>query len=200
MDRLKALAFCKKHRHREFYQPIVLEPGIIERRGKWNQATKSLAHMLFANIRGMTLLDIGCNCGFFLFEGLHRGAIEAMGIDNDANALEIANEISDVLGYRVTFRYGDIEKIQMEKKFDVVLIMNILHELNDCAAVITKCLQHTNKLLVIEHEEEQERYFPRSPCFQIQSPRCAGQRKVSLFEVAPGSRIFDLDAIRDHDE
>ena len=83
MDRKKAMDFVYEHRNTKFYHPVIFVPGIIEIRGKWHDATKQMAQILFENIKGKSVLDLGCNSGFFLHEAQNRGATRLVGVDHD---------------------------------------------------------------------------------------------------------------------
>src|SRR2546421_12240252 len=50
---------------------------------KW----QSFAHALPADLRGQTVLDIGCNAGFYAIEMKRRGADRVVGIDTDEEFL-----------------------------------------------------------------------------------------------------------------
>src|SRR5829696_5453580 len=50
---------------------------------KWKQ----FAHAIPADLRGRTVLDIGCNGGFYSIEMKRRGADRVLGIDHDPRYL-----------------------------------------------------------------------------------------------------------------
>lgn len=85
------------------------------------------------DLQGKTVLDIGCNNGFFSFECEKRGA-KVLAIERP-NALK-----SDILGFKtakrilnsnVEFKFLDIydEKIKNLGKFDIVLALGLLYHL-----------------------------------------------------------------------
>ena len=45
------------------------------------------AHLVPRDLTGKTVLDIGCNAGFYSFEMRRRGASRVLGIDSDARYL-----------------------------------------------------------------------------------------------------------------
>lgn len=81
------------------------------------------------DMRGSTVLDIGCNAGFYTFRLAERGAT-VTGIDHDPHYLRQARYAAEVLGH-------DVELLQMEaydvpdlgRRFDYVLFMGVLYHL-----------------------------------------------------------------------
>ena len=54
------------------------------------------ADVLPADLQGKTVLDIGCNAGFFSMEMKRRGAERVLGIDSDDEYLAQASFAADV--------------------------------------------------------------------------------------------------------
>src|ERR1700716_1914614 len=53
---------------------------------KWNR----FAHAIPADLKGKSVLDIGCNAGFYAIEMKRRGAKRVVGIDSDPAYLQQA--------------------------------------------------------------------------------------------------------------
>ena len=56
------------------------------------------AHCLPADMRGLSVLDIGCNGGFYSIEMKRRGAARVLGIDFDEDYLRQARFAAEVAG------------------------------------------------------------------------------------------------------
>lgn len=56
------------------------------------------------DLSGKTVLDIGCNAGFYALEMKRRGANRVLGIDTDERYLAQAEFAAEVLGLDVAFR------------------------------------------------------------------------------------------------
>jgi SAM-dependent methyltransferase len=67
---------------------------------KWRQ----FAHALPADLRGRTVLDIGCNAGFYSIEMKRRGADRVVGIDSDETYLAQARFAAEVFEVDIDFR------------------------------------------------------------------------------------------------
>ena len=67
---------------------------------KWRQ----FAHALPADLSGASVLDIGCNAGFYALEMKRRGAQRVLGIDFDKDYLAQARFAAEVSGLEIEFR------------------------------------------------------------------------------------------------
>jgi len=89
------------------------------------------AHALPSDLAGRSVLDIGCNAGFYAMEMKRRGAGEVVAVDSDERYLRQARFAADALGY------GDIrfEKLsvydvaRLGRRFDLVIFMGVLYHL-----------------------------------------------------------------------
>jgi 2-polyprenyl-3-methyl-5-hydroxy-6-metoxy-1,4-benzoquinol methylase len=180
MNRKRAIQFCHKYATKRFYQPVVFVPGVIEVKGKWNEATKKLSSLILRNCAGKSILDLGCMHGYFLHEAKKEGADEVVGVDHDIVEVRIAEEINEILDDGVNIVHKDLADYTPDHPFDIVLMMNIIHVLPDPATVINRYLDFCTEL-VIEHDEGHDKYFPRQPDQVLDSPRSAGHRKLSCF-------------------
>jgi len=85
-----------------------------------------------ADLSGKTVLDIGCNAGFYAVEMLRRGAARVVGIDSDDRYLAQARLASEALGFggRVEFRNLSVYDVAaLGERFDVVVFMGVLYHL-----------------------------------------------------------------------
>ena len=83
-----------------------------------------------ADLTGKTVLDIGCNGGFYSVEMKRRGADRVVGIDFDDYYLDQARFAADALDLDVDFRRLSVYDVAaLGEKFDVVLFMGLLHHL-----------------------------------------------------------------------
>lgn len=79
-----------------------------------------------------TILDIGCDCGGWCFEALHRGATSVCGFDNNENIIELANRLAQKFDYtnQVVFNVFDFNLMKWKKiatLSDVVFINQCLY-------------------------------------------------------------------------
>jgi tRNA (mo5U34)-methyltransferase len=95
-------------------------------RVKWSR----FAHALPGDLRGKSVLDIGCNGGFYSMEMKSRGARRVVGIDPDNRYLAQAKFAAEVNGLDIEFRQLSVYDIaRLGERFDVVLFLGVLYHL-----------------------------------------------------------------------
>jgi tRNA (mo5U34)-methyltransferase len=94
---------------------------------KW----RKLQTFLPEDLRGATVLDIGCNAGFYSIELARRGA-SVTAIDVDEHYLAQARWAAGVFGVsdRVTFQRAQVYSLAgAERRWDIVLFLGVLYHL-----------------------------------------------------------------------
>ena len=82
------------------------------------------------DLTGMSVLDIGCNGGFYSIEMKRRGAEHVLGIDHDEDYLEQARYAAEVLELDISFRRMSVYELpKLGQRFDLVLFMGVLYHL-----------------------------------------------------------------------
>lgn len=93
---------------------------------KWS----TFQHAIPADLSGKTVLDVGCNAGFYSLEMKRRGAARVLGIDSDPGYLAQARFAAEVTGAEIEFRELDVYDVgRLREKFDLVLFMGVLYHL-----------------------------------------------------------------------
>lgn len=93
---------------------------------KWRR----FADRIPPDLSGRTVLDVGCNAGFYSIEMKKRNAEKVVGIDFDENYLRQARFAAQVCGMEIEFKkmsVYDVEKLG--EKFDIVLFMGVFYHL-----------------------------------------------------------------------
>jgi tRNA (mo5U34)-methyltransferase len=96
-----------------------------------NMKFKRFAPHLPADLAGRSVLDIGCNAGFYSMEMKRRGARRVVGIDSDERYLAQARFAAETLGYdNIEFRELSVYDVAaLGERFDVVIFMGVLYHL-----------------------------------------------------------------------
>lgn len=82
------------------------------------------------DLTGKTVLDIGCNAGFYSMEMKRRGAARVVGIDTDDTYLAQARFAARVTGVDIELRNLNVYEVgKLGEKFDIVLFMGVLYHL-----------------------------------------------------------------------
>jgi len=93
---------------------------------KWQR----FAHAIPADLTGKSVLDIGCNAGFYSIEMKRRGAARVLGIDSDERYLAQARFAADVVGADIEFRNLDVYRVsELGERFNLVIFMGVLYHL-----------------------------------------------------------------------
>lgn len=85
-----------------------------------------------ADLTGKTVLDIGCNAGFYSVEMRRRGAARVVGVDSDERYLAQARVATRALGFagEVEFRNLSVYDVAaLGEQFDLVIFMGVLYHL-----------------------------------------------------------------------
>jgi len=91
---------------------------------------KMFGHALPEDLAGRTVLDIGCNAGFYSIEMKRRGADRVVGIDFDDRYLDQARFAAEVKGQDIEFRKLSVYDVaELGEKFDIVIFMGVLYHL-----------------------------------------------------------------------
>ncbi len=91
---------------------------------------RGFAHVLPESLAGMSVLDIGCNGGFYAIEMKRRGAERVLGIDSDTDYLAQARFAAETLGHVIEFRQLSIYDVgALGERFDLVIFMGVLYHL-----------------------------------------------------------------------
>ena len=113
---------------------------------KWRR----FAHAIPADLRGKTVLDIGCNAGFYAFEMKRRGADRVVAIDSDPDYLNQARFAAEVLGCDIEFRTLSVYDIaQLGERFDLVIFMGVLYHLRHPLLALDLIHQHVARDLLV---------------------------------------------------
>jgi len=89
------------------------------------------AEALPKELNGKTVLDIGCNAGFYSVEMKRRGAAHVVGIDSDDRYLAQARLACAALGFTgIEFRNLSVYDVAaLGERFDLVIFMGLLYHL-----------------------------------------------------------------------
>lgn len=102
------------------------------------------------DLTGKTVLDIGCNGGFYSLEMKRRGADRVLGIDFDERYLAQAQLAAETLGMDIEFRKMSVYDVKhLEEKFDVVIFMGVLYHLRHPLLALDIIHEHVARDLLV---------------------------------------------------
>jgi len=116
--------------------------------GPWQTIQKLLPR----NLTGKTVLDVGCNAGFYAFEAKRRGAKRVLGVDGQRQHVRQALFVRKVLGLEVEFRRLNVYELNPRTigQFDITLALGLLYHLKHPVLALENLYQVTKELLIIE--------------------------------------------------
>jgi tRNA (mo5U34)-methyltransferase len=115
-------------------------------RYKWDRFAAALP----ADLSGRTVLDIGCNAGFYALEMKRRGAERVVGIDPDPRYLEQAALAAEVAGLPIELRQASVYDVAaLGERFDIVLFMGVLYHLRHPLLALDLIREHVAGDLVV---------------------------------------------------
>jgi tRNA (mo5U34)-methyltransferase len=113
---------------------------------KW----QNFAGAIPEDLSGRTVLDIGCNAGFYSIEMKRRGADRVLGIDFDETYLAQARFAAAVKDVDIEFQQLSVYDVaQLREKFDIVLFMGVLYHLRHPLLALDLIHEHVAKDLFI---------------------------------------------------
>lgn len=93
---------------------------------KWQHICREIPESL----EGMSVLDIGCNGGFYSIEMKRRGADYVLGMDVDERYLNQARFAAETLGVDIEFRKCSVYELDsIPEQFDYVIFMGVFYHL-----------------------------------------------------------------------
>ena len=113
---------------------------------KW----RSFADAIPADLTGKTVLDIGCNAGFYSMQMKRRGADRVLGIDFDADYLAQARFAAEIEGLDVEFREMSVYDVgALRERFDVVFFIGVLYHLRHPLLALDLVHEHVTRDLLV---------------------------------------------------
>jgi tRNA (mo5U34)-methyltransferase len=115
-------------------------------RVKWQR----FADALPADLHGQTVLDIGCNGGFYAIEMKRRGAERVVGIDSDRLYLAQARFAAEVSGVELELHELSVYDVgRLGETFDLVLFMGVLYHLRHPLLALDLIHEHVARDLLV---------------------------------------------------
>lgn len=109
---------------------------------KWNR----IRSVIPLDLNGWSVLDIGCNGGFYSIELKKRGAARVVGIDADPAYLAQARLAAELSGVEIELLQMSVYDVaSFKEKFDLVLFMGVLYHLRHPLLALDLLAQHVVK-------------------------------------------------------
>lgn len=114
------------------------------------QFWRCFAEALPGDLSGRSVLDIGCNGGFYALEMKRRGAARVLGIDEDERYLAQARFAAEVLGADVEYRRLSVYALgSLGERFDLVLFLGVLYHLRHPLLALDLIHEHAARDMLV---------------------------------------------------
>jgi tRNA (mo5U34)-methyltransferase len=103
-------------------------------------------------LKGRSVLDVGCNAGFYAVELKRRGAGRVLGVDSQRNLIRQAGFVRDVLGLDIEYRRASVYDLDPRDtgQFDITLALGLVYHCKHLVLALERLFAVTRELLVLE--------------------------------------------------
>lgn len=113
---------------------------------KWRR----FSHAIPRDLAGCSVLDIGCNAGFYSIEMKRRGAARVLGIDSDEDYLAQARFAGEISGLELEFRKLSVYDVgALAERFDIVLFLGVLYHLRHPLLALDLIHEHVSRDMLV---------------------------------------------------
>ncbi len=132
----------------QWYQRIQLSNGLVTP-GKIDSA-KRLTFLNGVNLSGKSVLDIGCNSGYYCLWAKKQGAARVVGIDTNEHRLEQARSLAEIERLDIEYYAKNFSEIDQLGYFDVIFCFAVLTEIKDIFGALEMLKNVTGQKAYIE--------------------------------------------------
>jgi ribosomal protein L11 methyltransferase len=128
---------------------LSIDPGRAFGSGSHPTTRMCLAELELLVHVGDTVADIGCGSGVLAIASVCLGAVGAVGVDTEDDAIEVSRANAERMGVtdRSTFLSGTIELLA-DSRFDVVVANIAAHVLHDLASALSDAVAENGALVL----------------------------------------------------
>jgi tRNA (mo5U34)-methyltransferase len=111
-----------------------------------------IKNCLPVDLSGKSVLDVGCNAGFYSVEAKRRNAGRVLGVDAMRREIMQADFVRRALGLEIEFRPLSVYDLSVSSvgRFDVTLALGLIYHLKHLVLGLEKLAQVTKDTLIVE--------------------------------------------------
>lgn len=120
-------------------------------------------------LRGLDVLDVGCNAGFYSLELKKLGARRVLGVDAQRREVAQARLATEALGLDVSFARRSVYdlSVAVEGRFDLVLALGLLYHCRHPVLALERLAEVTRGTLLVESAVAPEGWAQAPPSYLI---------------------------------
>ena len=158
--------------------------------GTWEVVRRHLP----PDLAGKSVLDVGCNAGFYSVQAKRLGAARVLGIDARQHEIRQALLVRRALGLDLELRRQSVYSLSPARlgRFDVVLALGLIYHCKHLVLALEKLFSVTRGVLIVETEILPEPHPiapPPGPSQEAAPPTLAGRPLQPLAFVHNEQRI-----------
>jgi tRNA (mo5U34)-methyltransferase len=113
---------------------------------------EKIARCLPGDLTGKTVLDVGCNAGFYSIETKRRGAASVLGVDAQRHHVRQALFVRKLLGLDIEYRRMSVYDLTGRSvgRFDITLALGLIYHCKHLVLALERLYEVTKELLIIE--------------------------------------------------
>jgi tRNA (mo5U34)-methyltransferase len=121
------------------------------------------------DVSGKSVLDVGCNAGFYAVALKSRGAGRVVGVDSQRSLVRQAAFVRDVLGLDIEYRRSSVYDLDPRElgQFDVVLALGLIYHCKHLVLALERLYAVTRELLILETAVFPPRKSPGSFAYDV---------------------------------
>lgn len=136
--------------------------------GTWEKISRCLPE----DLSGKSVIDVGCNAGFYAIAAKRRGASRVLGVDAQRQLINQALFVRRVLGLDIEYRRMSVYDLSRRSvgQFDVTLALGLIYHCKHLMLALEKLFEITNDILIIETAMLPEERTPESFVDNVAGP------------------------------
>ena len=152
----------------------------------WGVVSKALPD----DLSGASVLDVGCNAGFYSVEAMRRGAARVLGVDAQRHEVRQASFVARALGLPMEFRRMSVYDLSPETVgvFDVTLALGLVYHLKHLVHGLERLHSVTGELLVLETAVLLPELVPTDPVSYVQGALARTLHPIGYVENSPDAK------------
>ena len=120
---------------------------------RYNHFFPSVLSLADGDLDGKTVLDCGCNCGFWSIQSLRNGAKKVLGFDGSKQNIDQANFIKQLIGLnKIEYRVFDIMDMEPDVigQHNITFFLGVLYHLNMPIEALARLKAVTSDFAVVD--------------------------------------------------
>jgi len=116
------------------------------------------------DLTGKSVLDVGCNGGFYAVEARRHNAARVLGVDSQRHHIRQATFVKNALGLDIEFKRMSVYDLSPRSvgQFDITLALGLIYHCKHLVLALEKLFHVTKDTLIIETETLPTEKFPPS--------------------------------------